>query len=157
MAALPPDVKLFAVQAFACYETPLEVRKQIKERWGLEVSTNQLQAYNPATVTGQRLSQKLKDVFTDTRQRFLKDTADIPIAQQSYRLRMMQRLFDRVAQSERPNVAMAQALLEQAAKETGGVFTNKQQHEHAGKDGGPMIVTLKQYTLPPPAPPKADA
>ena len=36
---------------------------------------------------------------------------------------------------ERGNVPLAAQLLEQAAKESGGAYTNKHQLEHSGKDG----------------------
>lgn len=36
------------------------------------------------------------------------------------------------------NTALAAQLLEQAAKESGGAFTNKHRLEHTGKDGAPI-------------------
>ncbi|MGE8453048.1 MAG: hypothetical protein ACN6OP_20995 [Pseudomonadales bacterium] len=40
----------------------------------------------------------------------------------------------------RKNVVLASQLLEQAAKEAGGQFTNRRLNEHTGKGGGPVEV-----------------
>ena len=42
-------------------------------------------------------------------------------------------------QAERmKNLGLAAQLYEQAAKEAGGSYTNRQQHEHSGPNGGPI-------------------
>lgn len=136
MAALPDEVKRFAVQQLACYDTPSQVQKAIKEEFGLEVTRQQLQAYDPATVAGVRMSKKLKDLFAATRKAFLEDVSTIPIAQQSFRLRSLQRLHQRAV--EQGNAVVAAQLLEQASKEIGGAFTNRR--ELTGKDGKDLPV-----------------
>jgi len=49
-------------------------------------------------------------------------------------------VLDRLAaKAERMgNMAMVSQLIEQAAKEAGGAFTNKHRVEHTGKDGAPI-------------------
>jgi hypothetical protein len=136
MAALNDDVKVFVTQALACFDSPAQVIKDLKQEFGLEVTPQQLQAYNPATKAGARMSVKLKLIFAGTREAFLKDVSGIPIAQQAYRLRVLNRMLARV--ESQGNVVVAAQLMEQAAKETGGAFTNRQKLEHAGKDGAPL-------------------
>ena len=136
MAALTDEVKRFAVQALACYDTPSQVQKSIKEEFGLEVTRQQLQAYDPKTVAGERMSKKLKDLFAATRTAFLDDVSTIPIAQQAFRLRSLQRLHERAVQQG--NAVVAAQLLEQASKEIGGAFTNRR--ELTGKDGKDLPV-----------------
>jgi len=133
MAALKDEVKLFAVQALACYDPPIQVIKDIKQEFGLDVTPQQLQAYNPATVAGARMSKKHKEIFAETRKAFLEDVSSIPIAQQSYRLRVLNRLLDGV--QKQGNAVVAAQLLEQASKEVGGIFTNKTRLEHSGSIG----------------------
>lgn len=136
MAALNGAIKVFIVERLACFDTPTEVQKAVKQAFGVEVSLPQLAIYNPKSASGARLSQTLRDVFEETRKRFLADTGDIAISHKSYRLRVLdQQLAFAVKQG---NMAMVTQLLEQAAKEEGGAFTNRQKLEHTGKDGGPI-------------------
>ncbi|MGR7948841.1 DUF2280 domain-containing protein [Alcaligenes sp. RM2] len=134
MAALKDDQKLFIVQALACFDAPSQVIEAVKQEFGIDVSPQQLQAYNPATKAGARMSQKLKDIFESTRKRFLAEVSDIPVANQAYRLRQLQRMVHE--SMKRKNIVLAASLLEQAAKESGGMFTNKR--ELSGPGGKPM-------------------
>jgi hypothetical protein len=134
MAALSDDVKLFIVQALAKYDSPKHVAEAVKQEFGLEVSRQQLQAYDPATQAGARMSKKLKAIFEATRKEFLEQIPKIPIANQAVRLRALSRLYDRVEQQG--NVVAATSILEQVAKEVGGAFTNRR--ELTGKGGGPI-------------------
>lgn len=137
MAALNDDQKLFIVQALACFDAPSQVIESVKQEFELDVSPQQLQAYNPATKAGARMSQKLKDIFEATRKRFLAEVSDIPVANQAYRLRQLQRMVHE--SMRRKNIVLAASLLEQAAKESGGMFTNRR--ELSGPNGGPIPTT----------------
>lgn len=143
MAALNGAVKVFIVERLACFDKPTEVARAVKQEFGITVSLPQLTAYNPTLAAGQRLSQTLKDVFHDTRKRFLKDTSTVAIAHKAYRLRVLDRMLEKVENTG--NILAAAQLLEQAAKEEGGAFTNKHKLEHAGKGGGPLTVVVKSY------------
>jgi hypothetical protein len=134
MAALKEDVKLFVVTALACFDTPEQVIAAVKQEYGVVVSKQQLGCYNPLLVAGRNLSAKLKKVFQETRESFMEKVSEIPIANQSYRLRAMNRLY--LKAENQGNTAVAAQLLEQAAKETGGAFTNRR--EHTGAGGGPI-------------------
>ncbi len=123
MATLTDDVKAFIVQALACYDTPSQVVDAVKEEFDLVVSRPQVQSYDPTKRIGRSLSAKWRALFEETRKRFLKEAAEIPIAAQSYRLRALQRMYEKTA--ARGNVPLAAQLIEQAAKETGGMFVNR--------------------------------
>lgn len=137
MAALKDAHKLFIVERLACFATPGEVQKALKETFGIEVPASTLLRYDPTTVQGsEELGQRWKDLFAAARARFLSDVSAIPIANQSYRLRRLQRILDDPALSRSPVTVMS--ALEQAAKEVGGALTNRR--ELTGKNGGPMEV-----------------
>jgi hypothetical protein len=142
MAALPDDVKMFVVQALACFDSGTQVAAAVKQQFGLTVSLQQLQAYNPATVAGSRMSKKLREVFGATRKRFLEDTAAIPIANQAYRLRVLDRALNKA--EGQGNLSMVSSLIEQAAKEVGGGFTNRR--ELSGPGGGPIAAHTTTVT-----------
>jgi hypothetical protein len=136
MAALKDDVKAFIVQALACFDTPQQVSEAVKQEFGLEVSRMQVSAYDPTKAMGRNLGDKWKAVFEATRKKFLEDASSIPIASQTYRLRALDRMFQKV--EKQGNSAVAAQILEQAAKEIGGAFTNRR--EMTGKDGGPITI-----------------
>lgn len=136
MAALNDQVKLAIVQALACFDTPSQVVEMVKQEFGIEISRQQAGTYDPTKASGKNMGAKLVEVFYATRKAFLENTAAIPIAQQAYRLRVLQRALQRV--EGQGNVALAAQLLEQAAREVGGAFTNRR--ELTGKDGGPIAL-----------------
>jgi len=137
MAKLNEAVQRFIVQALACYDTPTQTAESVKEEFGIEVPRNQIAQYDPTKVSGRQLSMKWRDLFTDTRERFRKEVSEIPIADQAYRLRQLQRMTQDAL--KRKNIVLAASLLEQAAKDTGGMFTNKR--ELSGPNGGPIPMT----------------
>lgn len=141
MAALPEFAKLFVVGRLACYDSPTEVMKALKEEHGIEATRSQVQAYDPTTAQGSRLSPKLTEIFETTRAKFLADTTSIPIANKAVRLRMLQRAAD--AAAGRGNHQLMSTLLEQAAKEVGDAFTNRQKIDHGGAVGSVPIPPPK--------------
>jgi hypothetical protein len=136
MAALAENVKLRIVQALACFDTPSQVAKDIKAEFGIVVSPQQCELYDPNKRAGQKLSEKFRLIFAETRKTFLEDTSLIGVSHRAVRLRTLQRMIDR-AESQ-GNLSLTAQLLEQVAKETGDAYTNRQKLEHTGKDGGPI-------------------
>lgn len=141
MAALTESAKLFIVGRLACYDSPSEVVKALKEEVGITASRSQVQAYDPTTAQGSRLSPKLREVFESIRKQFLADTTSIPIANKAVRLRLLQRLTDNAV--TRGNAVLASSLLEQAAKEVGDSFTNRQKLEQSGVVGHTQVPSPK--------------
>lgn len=144
MAALKDDAKLFIVQRLACFDTPSQVSKAIKEEMGLIVTPQQAECYNPNRKIGKDLSEKWKRVFEETRKTFLDNTSDIGISHKAVRLRTLQRMAEK-AESQ-GNMVLAATLLEQAAKECGDAFTNKHKVDHTSSDGSmapkPSVIEL---------------
>jgi hypothetical protein len=124
MAKLTSEVQGFIVQALACFDTPSQVAAAVKEEFGIEISRQRCEAHDPTKRAGRDLSKRLRTLFEDTRKRFREETADIPIANRAYRLRALGRLAER-AENMR-NLSLTAQLLEQAAKEVGDVYVNRQ-------------------------------
>lgn len=140
MARLNNLQKVFIVKAFAQFMTVSEVQAAVKEQFdGLELKTNQLSAYKPDCIAGQTLQAKLKAVYDRERERFLKAWDEIPIANKSFRMKELDRMLHNLKTAPRPNVQQIKELLEQAAKEEGGMFTNRR--EITGKGGGPLEIS----------------
>lgn len=132
MAALKEPVKIFIVQALACRDTPQEVADQVLQEFGVKIDRKQCQLYDPTKAAGKNLSKKFVELFHETREKFDAGLIDIPIAQKYYRLKQYQKHLEKNAR----NTVMSLKILEQAAKDCGGQFTNKQ--EITGAGGGPI-------------------
>ncbi|WP_409264712.1 DUF2280 domain-containing protein [Pseudomonas sp. KCJK9000] len=124
MAALSNEVKAFIVQALACFDTPSQVAEAVKNEFGIEVSRQSVESHDPTKRAAQRLAKRWVVLFEDTRKRFREETAEIPIANRAYRLRTLGRMAEK-AENMR-NLALTAQLLEQAAKEVGDVYVNRQ-------------------------------
>lgn len=122
MAALDVKVKRYIVMALACFDTPSQAAAAVKEEFGVDVSRQQVSGYDPTKVQGRDLSKELRTLFDETRAKFIADVEAIPIARQAYRMRSLQRLHQRAEITG--NADLAARLLEQAAKEVGGAYTN---------------------------------
>lgn len=135
-SGLPEDVKIFMVQAAACFDPPSVVSESVKREFGLEISRQHVETYDPTKKAGKNLGKKLRAIFEETRKSFLEDTSQVAISHRAVRLRALNRMAGRA--EERGNIALAAQLLEQAAKEVGDSFTNRHLHELTGKGGGPV-------------------
>jgi hypothetical protein len=123
MAALSSEVKVFVIQALACFDTPSQVVESVQKEFGLSITRQQIESHDPTKVSGKGLAVKWKQLFEDTRKRFREDTADIPIANRAFRLRGLARMAEK-AESMR-NLALTAQLYEQAAKECGDMYVNR--------------------------------
>ncbi|UQY97329.1 DUF2280 domain-containing protein [Stenotrophomonas maltophilia] len=129
-------MKTFIVQQLACFDTPSTVVEAVKNEFGQTVSRQTVESHAPTKHAGRKLAQRWVDLFNSTRERFKAETAEIPIANRAVRLRALNRMAAKAESMK--NMALAAQLIEQAAKETGGAYTNRQQIEHSGPNGGPI-------------------
>src|SRR5690606_27187323 len=133
------EVKTRIVQSLACFDSPSAVAKAIKAEFGVEISPQACEAYDPNKVAGKKLSQRFRLLFEETRKTFLEDTAGIGISHRAVRLR---KLGAQVTLSEQRGISgMVASLLEQAAEEMGNADTTRR--ELNGKDGKdlPAVTT----------------
>ncbi|MCX4217408.1 DUF2280 domain-containing protein [Pseudomonas sp. MCal1] len=148
MAALRDEVKAFVVQALACFDTPSQVVASVKETFGIDVTRQQCEAYDPTKYVGRSLNQKWKTLFEDTRARFREETAEIPIANRAYRLRAMNRFVEKAESMK--NIGLAMQILEQAAKEVGDVYVNRRlEPEKPLGSQADQQHAVAEYTLEP--------
>ncbi|MBY8946337.1 DUF2280 domain-containing protein [Pseudomonas sp. SH10-3B] len=143
MAALKNEVKSFIVQALACFDTPSQVVEAVKNEYGVVVSRQQVETHDPTKAAGKGLAVKWATLFQDTRKRFREETADIPIANRAFRLRVMNRFVEKAETMK--NIGLAMQILEQAAKETGDIYVNRARKEEAGDE--PVIPTRIQVDV----------
>lgn len=121
MAELTEELKTEVVLRLARFERGAEIIKWLKVEHGLECSFQQIHQYDaskPQFTSG----DKWRQIFDAARKAFLHDVAAVPAAQQAYRLNMLQKGIEESA--KKGNWPLVSSLLEQAAKEVGGAFTN---------------------------------
>lgn len=149
MATLKGEVKAFIVQSLACFDTPSQVVELVKKEFGLSITRQQVESHDPTKANGRGLAQKWVELFNDTRKRFQTELSDIPIANKAYRLRALDRMMTK-AEGMR-NMALAATLMEQAAKEVGDAYSNKQKVEHTSPDGSmsPRPTTIRLVGVDP--------
>lgn len=154
MAALTIEVKAFIVQALACFDTPTQVAQSVKQEFGIEITRQHVAQNDPTKVAGANLAKKWKELFDETRRRFREEVSEIPIANKAFRLRTLDRMATKAEGMK--NMALAAQLMEQAAKEMGGAYTNRQQVDHTNSDGS-MVGTPTRIEIVAPSMKKAEA
>lgn len=122
MPTLRGDIKVFIVQSLACYETPTQVVESVKEGFGITLARSHIQQYDPTKRAGKDLGKRFVEIFESTRKVFLEDISKIPIANQSFRLRALQRSYDWFVAKN--NYIAANQVLAHSAKEAGNFYAN---------------------------------
>lgn len=143
---LTDEARMFIVQSLAMYDTPTEVSDAVKDQYGVSITRQTVQDYDPTI--GKKPAKKWIAVFESTRARFLEASTDIPIANRSVRLRRLQRMA--FSAESKKNYVLAAQLHEQAAKECGDYYTNTRKLSHSGAIGGgvlavPVPITDEQW------------
>lgn len=123
MATIPDDAKTHIVQALACFDTPSEVAESVNVNFGLRVSRQQIEAYDPTKLAGQRLARKWRELFEVTRTEWRKAMVMVPIANRMFRLRVLGRLAEKAERMQ--NLDMVLQVMEQAAKEVGDAYVSR--------------------------------
>ena len=144
--SLLDEEKHWLIDRLACYGSITEIARDFHETFGRVIPKSTVSYYDPTSVQGGRvLSQQWKELFAARRKRFLDDVSTIPIANSSYRLMLLNRLIENALLSKRPNTRLIARLMEQAAREVGGSFTNRHvidgRSELTGAGGGPIMLS----------------
>lgn len=137
-------MKVFVVQCLARFMTPTEIETVLLEDHNLKVTRQAIAKYDPTTATGKDLGEEFKKVFEAARAAFITDISHIDVSHQSFRLRRLSELARKAEEDGKDVVAAAH--YEQAAKEMGGMFTNRR--EISGPKGGPIQhagMTLEEW------------
>lgn len=125
---LNDDVKRFIVMNLAMCESPSDVMTAVKETFNVTITRAGVQNYDPTKVAGRALSEELKTLFVDTRAEYKKKIVDeLPLMDKYFRVKKLSRYVEN-AESIGNEIGAA-ALIEQIAKEDGGMFSNKHKHD----------------------------
>lgn len=125
---LTEEQKAWIVIQYARMRSAWQIRRDFKAIYGGELDRKQVHRYNPASSCNYgRGMQKWQGLFDEEREKFLDKVDRIPIANLAVRLDRLETMC--VNAMEKGNTATAANLIEQAAKEVGGLFTNRREIE----------------------------
>lgn len=141
MARLKDKHKTFIVKQLACYTSVGEVQEALKTEFSVEASKDQVSRYNPTTINGQKLAKDLKLLFKTARMEYLEDIQKHEIAKKGWRLGELQKMVEKLI--DKGNYALAAQLIEQGAKEVGGIFEGKN-NDNTGGDGTTINAYIQQ-------------
>jgi hypothetical protein len=133
VASLTPTVQSFVVQQLAWYRTPAQVVEDVQQEYGVEVSRSQVQYYHPEK-GGRGPKEEWKEQFYDLREAIRKGRVDVAIGQEAWRLQQLMLIYRKLMHMG--HYLGAAEILEQAAKDEGGKYTNRM--EHSGPGGAPI-------------------
>jgi hypothetical protein len=137
-----PDTKLtreqqvHVVMRLACYDTPTAIAQSLREQFGVEITRQSIEFYDPTKLAGKRCPKPWSDLFQATRAKLIDGTADIGAAHRLVRIERRARMAERAEQKEQ--FAAANALYNSIAREVGGGFTNRR--ESGGRGANPAQV-----------------
>lgn len=121
MAELTHQQKREVTLMLACFKKPAEIVRELRETHGIEATIRQIMSYDVAGAYYEA-GEEFRPLFEAARKAYVHDIAVVPIAQAAFRLNELQKLFDGAVLAK--NRVLAASLLEQAAKDSGGVFSN---------------------------------
>jgi hypothetical protein len=145
MPILTEDIKTFIVQRLAMHDTPSMVVEDVKEEFGVTLTRNHVQAYDPTARQGTNLAKKHRELFEKTREEFEAERLRLPIMQRLARVRRLERLYEQVRKMG--NIQLAREILAQVAKEAGDGYSNVRHNTHSAPGGGPVRVQAAHMHL----------
>ena len=122
MADLTDDQKLEIVAALACFREPAAIIAHFQSEHGLDLTHKQIGRYDPhrSYYAG---GEKWRGIFDAKRKAYLEEIASVPIANQGFRLNVLNEMAQKALRENKP--ALVAQLLKQAAEEVGGALTNQ--------------------------------
>jgi len=137
---LKKQVQIFIVQQLACYETPTDVMRAVKDEFDLEITRQRIEYYDPTkSMASAGLSDSLTKMFWERREAYEQMEADKGLGTVNYRIAKLGKLLTK-AEAMR-NFKEAREIMKQAAQDKGGVFTNKR--EHSGPNGAAIPISVE--------------
>lgn len=133
MAKLRKAEQLYIIRSLAQFMTPTEVVKDIKEKFNIDVSPQQVEGYDPTKVAGQDLRQEFREEFEKVREEYLQQPIhNISGANDIVQLKILSDLLFQ----KKSNVPMTIKIIDQMQKIVKGFYEKR--IEITGKNGGPL-------------------
>ena len=125
------DAKTYIVRALACRERPADVLAHLQEHFNVIVDRKALAHYDPRL--NATLDADLKKLYEKEAAEFWDKKNFEPLNSLNVRQRLRMELFEQAGQNRKLKLD----ILEQAAKDEGGLFCNRR--EITGAEGAPLV------------------
>jgi hypothetical protein len=122
MRKLNDEIKNLIVTHLARFRGYAEVARLVTDETGVTVDRFQVRTYDPTNIAYAG-GDKWRSIFEAERHFYTTSVERVPISNQAYRLNELQRNYSLAR--EKGNLVLANATLEQAAKEVGNSLTNE--------------------------------
>jgi len=123
MAILNDEMKTEIVTLLGQFHGYSEIAKILSAEHDVVVDRFQIRAYDPTKPTFSA-GDRWRVLHGEVRNRYLDNVGAVPIAHKAFRLNELQKVYFKARDAR--NLVLANATLEQAAKEVGGALTNQQ-------------------------------
>ena len=120
---LDTNHRLRIISELAGFATPKETAEVMWREFGIRVSPQRIECYDPTKSAGRRLSPHWRDLFFKIREKSRTELANIPEFHRAVRVKYLAESVN--CCEERGDYAMAARLLEQIAKEMGGYYERR--------------------------------
>lgn len=120
---LTRDLQRKVTARLASFESVPEICSWLEEEHGIEISRSSIYRYDPTNNSHGDLRAELVDFFWDTRRQYLDNVQSVPIAHQRYRMEQAQKALE--SAQEEGDYYNVKQILEYAAKDLGGKYTNQ--------------------------------
>jgi len=126
---LPIEVKRFIVESFACFQDISTIQREVAKRYGIAADLRTIAKYD-ARRPQCAMGKALRLYYAQCREAYVQGVAEVAVAHQAHRLRLLSRIVDKATTSK--DYANAIKGLELAAKEMGGALTSQHTVKHEG-------------------------
>jgi hypothetical protein len=141
MARLKKAEKIFIVRSLAQFMPISDVVRDIKEKFNVDVSPQQVEYYDPTKAASADLAQEFIDLFNEARKEYIDQPLhNIEGANDIVQLRILSALFIKKQNNTRDAIKLS----DQMQKIVKGFYEKK--IEITGKDGAPLQTTTVQAT-----------
>lgn len=133
MARLKKIEKAFIVRSLAQFMTPSQVVDEIKVKFKIDVTPQQVECYDPTKVAGADLSQEFIDLFHEARKKYIEQPIyNVEGANDIVQLKVLSNLFIKKQNNTRDAIKLS----DQMQRIVKGFYEKK--IEITGAGGGPL-------------------
>jgi hypothetical protein len=93
-ALLSGEQRRFIIRALAKWNSPSEVARMVLDEFGITITRQLAQTYDPTRAAGVKLAPELKKYFREQREYFVKHLEEQPFAHRSIRLDELKKIYD---------------------------------------------------------------
>ena len=139
---LTDEQKAYVVRRLAEYDKPVAIAQALQELFGVTISHQAIEHYDPERPAGHDLAKQWRTVFRKARKAFIARTADVGMMYKPVRMKLRERMV--MHEWEAGRCKAANEILDSIAKEAGVTFGGK----HGMFGGGVPLTATVTYTGP---------